>query len=122
MVLKVSYSLTAPKLRLATAEALVQAHVRSSGICGGQSDIEADFPLVLLFPLPIFIQPIAPHLPSRAGTKGQIMADVPSGLSPTAPQETETKLQFMSRSHVLHILVFSSCPRSLDILYFLKLR
>jgi hypothetical protein len=31
------------------------------------------------------------HLPSRASTIGQIVADVPSGLSLTPPQETTTK-------------------------------
>jgi hypothetical protein len=31
-----------------------------------------------------------PHLTSEAGTIGQLVADVPSGLSPTPPQEART--------------------------------
>jgi hypothetical protein len=47
--------------------------------------------LVLRFPLPIFIPPTAPHSSSGAGTIGQTVADVPSGLSLTPPQEIKKK-------------------------------
>jgi hypothetical protein len=47
--------------RLPMAAARVRAHVRSCGICGGQSDTGADFLQVLRFPLPIIIPPTAPH-------------------------------------------------------------
>jgi hypothetical protein len=73
---------------LPTAEARVRAEVMSCG----QSDIRANFLRVLQFPLPILILPNASHsLSYGAGTLGQIVADVPSGLSLTPPQETKTK-------------------------------
>jgi hypothetical protein len=79
--------------RLPTAAALVRAQVRSCGICGGQSGTGAGFLLLLRFPLPILIPPTALHqyLPSGAGTIGQLVADTPSGLSLTPPQETIKK-------------------------------
>jgi hypothetical protein len=49
---------------LPTAAARVRSRVWSSGICGGQSGAGAGFLLVLRFPLPIFIPPIAPQSPS----------------------------------------------------------
>jgi hypothetical protein len=46
---------------------------------------------VFRFLLPILIPPTAPHssLSSGAGTIGQLVADVPSGLSLTPPKETK---------------------------------
>jgi hypothetical protein len=45
---------------------------------------------VLRFPLPILIPPTAPHsFVIRGGTTGQLVADVPSGLSLTPLQETK---------------------------------
>jgi hypothetical protein len=49
---------------LPTAVAQVQTHVRSCGICGGQSSTGAGFLRVLWFPLPTFISPVAPQSPS----------------------------------------------------------
>jgi hypothetical protein len=49
---------------LPTSAARVRSRVCSSGICGGQSGAGAGFLLVLRFPLPIFIPPIAPQSPS----------------------------------------------------------
>jgi hypothetical protein len=66
----------------------------SCGICGGQSGTGAGFLRVLRFPLPIPIPLTAPHSSSSsfdAGTIGQLVADVPSGLSLTPPQETKKK-------------------------------
>jgi hypothetical protein len=80
--------------RLPTAAARVRAQARSCGICGGQSCMGAGFLRVLRFPLPILIPPTAPphhHLSSEAGTVGQIVADVPSGLSVTPNHETKRK-------------------------------
>jgi hypothetical protein len=57
-------------------------------ICGGQSGTRAGVLRVLRFPLPILIPLTAPHS-SGAGTIGQLVADVPSGLSLTPPQETK---------------------------------
>jgi hypothetical protein len=42
----------------------LRSRLWSSGICGRQSGAGAGFLRVLLFPLPIFIPPIAPHSPS----------------------------------------------------------
>jgi hypothetical protein len=44
-----------------STEARVRAHVRSCGICGGQSGTEAGFLRVLRFSLPILTTPTAPH-------------------------------------------------------------
>jgi hypothetical protein len=48
---------------LPTVVVWVQTRVWSSGICGGQSGTGAGVLLVLQFPLPIFIPPIAPQSP-----------------------------------------------------------
>jgi hypothetical protein len=74
-----------------TAAARVRAHVRSCGICGGQIGTGAGFLRVLRFPLPMLIPAAAPHSSSGAGTIGELVADVTSGLSLTAPQETKKK-------------------------------
>jgi hypothetical protein len=59
------------------------------GICGGQSVTGAGFLRIFRFPLPL-IPPTAPHSSSSgADTIRQIIADVPSGLSLTPPQETK---------------------------------
>jgi hypothetical protein len=47
--------------RLPTSATRVRAHIRSCGICGGQSSTGAGFFQVLRFPLPILIPPTAPH-------------------------------------------------------------
>jgi hypothetical protein len=80
---------------LPTVAAGVQAQVRSCGICGGQSGTGAGFLRVLRFPLPILILPTAPHS-SEAGTIGQLVGGVPSGLSLTPPQETKKKNVFLN--------------------------
>jgi hypothetical protein len=72
----------------------VRALVRSYRICGGQSESEEGFLRVLGSPLPIFIQPTAPRSSSSiigAGTIGQSVTDVPSGVNLTQPQETKKK-------------------------------
>jgi hypothetical protein len=77
--------------RLPIASAQVRAQVRSCGICGGQSGTGAGFLRVLRFPLSIIIPPTAPHSSSGAGTIGQLVANVQSGLILTPPQETKKK-------------------------------
>jgi hypothetical protein len=77
---------------LPTAVARVRAQASSCGICGGQSGIGAGLLRVLRFSLPILIPPTVPHSSSsifKAGTIGQIVADVPSGLGLTPPQGTK---------------------------------
>jgi hypothetical protein len=73
-----------------TGAGRVRARFRLCGICGRQSGTGAGFLRVLQFPLPILIPPTASHSlsSSRAGTIGQLVADVPSGLILTPPQET----------------------------------
>jgi hypothetical protein len=87
------FIVTAYSRWLPTAVARVRAQVRSCGVCGGQSGTWAcfleyfGFPCQLLFHRLLHIH----HLSSGAGTIGQLVADVPSGLSPTPPQETKKK-------------------------------
>jgi hypothetical protein len=80
--------------RLPTAAAWVRAPDRTCLICSGQTGTEAGFLRILRFPLPILIPPmlhIHHHLSSGAGTIGYYVADVPSVLSLTPPQETKKK-------------------------------
>jgi hypothetical protein len=79
--------------QLPTAAAQVLAQVRSCGIYGGQSGTRSGFLRVLRFPLPVLIPPTAAHSSSSsgAGTIGQLVADVPTGLRLTPPQETDKK-------------------------------
>jgi hypothetical protein len=72
---------------LPTVEARVRARVWSSVICGGHFGAGVGYLGVLrIFPLPIFIPPTAHHMSSVAGTIGQTVAAVPSGLSLTPPE------------------------------------
>jgi hypothetical protein len=69
-----------------TAATQVRARVWSCEICGGQTGAGAGFlrVLVLRFPLPIFIPPIAPQSPSSViwdWYNKPVVAAVPSGLS-----------------------------------------
>jgi hypothetical protein len=69
----------------------------TSGIRGGQSGTGADFLQVLLFPLLIFIPPIAPQSPSHiiwGGNNKPAVAAVPSALSftPTSNNNNNIKV------------------------------
>jgi hypothetical protein len=76
--------------RLSIVEARARAQARSCGICLGQSCTGAGFLRVLQFPLPILIPVTAyTHQSSGAGATGQIVADVPGGLSLTSLHETK---------------------------------
>jgi hypothetical protein len=101
--------------RLPTAAARVRAQVRSCGICGGQSGTGAVFLRVLRPPLPILGQPIAPHSSSSsgAGTIGQLVADVPSWLSLTPPQETKTSMTDTMTSQNIHLSSWDTCITNL---------
>jgi hypothetical protein len=46
---------------LSIAAARILPQVRSCGICGGQSDTGASFPIVLRFPLPTLSPSVAPY-------------------------------------------------------------
>jgi hypothetical protein len=75
-----------PYIRLLTAAARVRAQVRSCAICGGQCGNGPGFLRLLLFPLPIVPLLLIHHRRSSgAGTVGQTVADVSSGLSLTPP-------------------------------------
>jgi hypothetical protein len=71
--------------RLPTAAARVQVQVKSYGICGGQSVTMAGFLRVFRFPSKFSFHLLlrTHHLLFGAGTIGQLVADVPSGLSLT---------------------------------------
>jgi hypothetical protein len=88
--------------RLPTAAAWVRAQVKSCGIYGEQSGTGASFFRVLRFSLPILIPPTPPHSSSSsirgAGTIGQTVAAVPSGLSVTPPKKTKKKLGTIKES------------------------
>jgi hypothetical protein len=71
--------------RLPTAAAGVRWQVKSCGIYGGQSGIEASFLRVLRFPLAV-LPSNAPYSSSGGGTIGKLVTDVPGGLSLTPPQ------------------------------------
>jgi hypothetical protein len=79
---------------LPTAAARVRARVWSCGICGGQSGAGA---VVLRFPLPIFIPPIAPQSPSsiiwRLYNRPEVAA-VPRDLVPPHKIKKKTSYSF----------------------------
>jgi hypothetical protein len=83
--------------RFPTAAARVRAPVKSRGFYGRQRETGAGFLRVLRFTLPILIQPTSAHLSSSgAAIIGQLVADVPSGLSLIPPQGTKTKKNYHS--------------------------
>jgi hypothetical protein len=65
-------------------------------MCGGRSGTRSGSLRVHRFPLPI-IPPTAPHSPS-SNVCGWYVADVPSGLRLTPPQETKKKKKNKLRS------------------------
>jgi hypothetical protein len=69
---------------------------------------------VLRFPLPILIPPTVPHSSSWSGadTIGQLVADVPSGLSLTPPQEPKTKKRKVRYNVPLHRLILFTNVRT----------
>jgi hypothetical protein len=74
--------------RIPTAAAQVRAQVRPCVICGGQSGTGAGFfPSTSVSPANSHSTDCS-HSSSEAGTTGQLVADVPSGLSLTPHQET----------------------------------
>jgi hypothetical protein len=76
---------------LPTLEAWVQSQVMSYGIYGGQNGTAASFGFPSQFPFHQLLH-TRHHLSSGTGTVGQVVADVPSGLSLTQPQEAKKKL------------------------------
>jgi hypothetical protein len=82
------------------AAARVRAQVMSCGICGGQSGIGQVFSEYFGFPCQFSFHRLLHihHLSSRAGTIGQLVADVASGLSLTSHQETKKrKLRYIKQ-------------------------
>jgi hypothetical protein len=86
--------------RLPTAAARVRAQARSCGICGGQSGTGAGLSEYFGFPCQFSFQTLlhTHHLlvSSGAGIIGQLVADVPSGLSLTPPQETKKSIKVLA--------------------------
>jgi hypothetical protein len=66
-------------------------------ICGGQIGTGVGFLRILLLPLPIGISPTARHSSSiiRAGTIGQTVATVSSGLSLTPLEKKSTHAVYL---------------------------
>jgi hypothetical protein len=80
--------------RLATAAARVKTQIRLCGICCGQNGTGTVFFEYFSFPCQFSFHRllhIHHHLPFGTSTIGQLMADVPSGLSFTPHQETKQK-------------------------------
>jgi hypothetical protein len=79
--------------RLHTEAARIRGRVGTCGICGRQSDTGAGFSRVLRFSLPIVIPPTASYSSFiiRGWYNRPTVADVPSGLNLTTPQETKKK-------------------------------
>jgi hypothetical protein len=74
------------------------------------------FSLSTLVSLPIFIPTTAPHihhhLSSRAGTIGQLVANVSSGLSLTPPHETKLRRRIHSGLFCVAIKgLYTECPK-----------
>jgi hypothetical protein len=77
--------------RFPTEATRVRAQVTSCGICGGQSGTGAVFSEYFDFPWQFSFHRLlhTHYLSSGVGTIGQLVANVPSGLSLTSPQETK---------------------------------
>jgi hypothetical protein len=73
--------------RLPTVAAQVRARIRLCGVCGEQSYTGECLLRVLRFSYQFSIHQIL-HTHSAAGTMGQLVTDVPSGLSLTPPHGT----------------------------------
>jgi hypothetical protein len=89
-----SYGAQAVTHRLSTAAARLRVQVRSCGICDGQSGRGQVFSEYIGFSCQFSFHRLLHihHLSCEAGTTGQLMADVPSGLSLIPPQEVGEKV------------------------------
>jgi hypothetical protein len=70
--------------RLPTAATRVRSQFKSCEICGELRDTGVGFLIALLFLLPVLSPPNVLYLSSWAGTVGQLVTDIPSGVLPTA--------------------------------------
>jgi hypothetical protein len=110
--------------RLPIAAARVRAQIRSCGICGGQSGIEAGFLRVLRFPRPILIPPTAPHSPSSImrGWYSRPNSCRHTKWSLTPPQETRNQLRYVTKLgrkvNLLFMLLHKNEKKLLDKSYF----
>jgi hypothetical protein len=100
--------------RLPTATARVRAQVRSCGICGGKRALGQVSSEYFGFPCQFSFQQllhIHHHLSFGAGTIGQTVAAVPSGLRLTPTQDTKIKrgtyrTPLRRKKHIRHIILF----------------
>jgi hypothetical protein len=81
--------------RLPTAAAWVRAQAESCGICGQSGTLSEQYGLPCQFSFHRLLHNHH-HLLSGSGTMGQIVPDVPSGLSLTPPQEIKKILFYVS--------------------------
>lgn len=95
--------------------AQVQTHIKPCGICGGQGGSGASFPQVFRFPLPI-IPPTAAHSSSAVGAIDQLVAEVPSGLTPSQEGGLLTKSCFPSAETIMSVCAREISAPSLQVL------
>jgi hypothetical protein len=96
--------------RITTAAAMIRVQVTFCGTCCGQSDIAAGFLRVLRFPLPFLIPQLLyvhNNPSSGADTIGQLVGNVPSGLSLTPSHE--------KKKHASMLLSAISTVHSLEV-------